>query len=62
MKALFLAKPGFRILGNKDQDIANLIEILRGFSIVYTSGDLYTVSANVQCQRFVGRQSCTSGP
>ena len=41
MKALFLAKPGFRLLGNKDPDIKNLIEILRGFSIVYTSGDLY---------------------
>ena len=41
MKALFLAKPGFRLLGHKDPDIGNLIEILKGFSIVYTSGDLY---------------------
>ena len=41
MKALFLAKPGFRLLGNKDPDIGNLIQILRSFSIVYTSGDLY---------------------
>lgn len=41
MKALFLAKPGFRIIGNKDPDIKNLIDILRSFSVVYTSGDLY---------------------
>lgn len=41
MKALFLAKPGFRILGNKDPDIKNLIEILKGFSMVYTSSELY---------------------
>ena len=53
MKALFLAKPGFRILGNKDPDIANLIEILRGFSIVYTSGDLYDdcVKCNIHAFR-----------
>ena len=41
MKALFLAKPGFRLMGNKDPDIRYLIEILRSFSVVYTSGDLY---------------------
>ena len=41
MKALFLAKPGFRILGNKDPDIKNLIDILKSFSLVYTSSDLY---------------------
>ena len=41
MKALFLAKPGFRLLGNKDPDIKNLIEILKGFNLVYTSGELY---------------------
>ena len=53
MKALFLAKPGFRILGNKDPDISNLIEILRGFSIVYTSGDLYDdcVKCNIHAFR-----------
>ena len=41
MKALFLAKPGFRLIGNKDPDINNLIDILRNFTVVYTSGDLY---------------------
>ena len=41
MKALFLAKPSFRLMGNKDPDIKNLIEILRSFSVVYTSGELY---------------------
>ena len=41
MKALFLAKPGFRLIGNKDPDIKNLIDILRSFTVVYTSGDLY---------------------
>ena len=53
MKALFLAKPGFRILGNKDPDIANLIGILRSFSIVYTSGDLYDdcVKCNIHAFR-----------
>ena len=41
MKALFRSKPGFHLLGNPDPDITNLIGILKGFSIVYTSSDLY---------------------
>ncbi|MBP5552782.1 MAG: hypothetical protein J6X41_05305, partial [Spirochaetales bacterium] len=47
MKALFLAKPGFHLMGNPDPDISNLIGILKGFSIVYTSSDLYD-----ECVRF----------
>ena len=41
MKALFLSKPGFHLLGNPDPNINNLIGILKGFSIVYTSAELY---------------------
>ena len=47
MKALFLSKPGFHLIGNPDPDITNLIGILKGFSIVYTSAELYD-----ECVRF----------